>query len=274
MRLVLVKTKVLVIGCGNMGGALAAGYRRRHPAAEILGIDRDPARAASLLPADVAIDLVASPAEAAGFVPDLVLLALKPQLLGDALPALLPLCAGALVVSIAAGVPSARLRELLGSHARLVRAMPNLPAMVGEGMTTLFAAGLDARDRALAEDLFAAVGDTAWLDDEALIDAATAVAGSGPAYFFALVEHLAAAGVAEGLPPALAERLARRTCIGAAALLAADPRPAAALKAAVCSPRGTTEAGLAAMEGEGALPRVVAAGVAAAHRRAIELAAA
>lgn len=266
-----VKTKVLVVGCGNMGAALAAGFARAHPAADVVALDREPQRAAALLPAGTSIALYRTPADIPGFCADIVILALKPQLLGDALTELLPLCAGALVISIAAGTPLARLRALLGGHRRVVRAMPNLPVQVGEGMTTLYASGLEPADVAAAEAVFITVGAVAWVAREALIDAATAVAGSGPAYFFALVEHLAAAGIAEGLPAELAERLARQTCVGAAALLDADERPAAALKAAVCSPRGTTEAGLAAMEG-GGLPDLLAAGVAAAHRRAIELA--
>lgn len=268
-----VKHKVLVVGCGNMGAALAAGYAAAHPAAQVVGIDRDPARAASLLPPRARVPVFASPEEVLGFCPDRVILALKPQALGDALASVVALCGEALVVSIAAGVGVERLRTLLGGHRRIARAMPNLPVVVGKGMSVLHAGDLSPADAAACREIFAAVGDVAWVDDEARIDAATAVAGSGPAYFFAMVEHLAAAGVAEGLPVELAERLARQTCIGAAALLAADPRSAANLKAAVCSPRGTTEAGLAAMEGVGGLPAAVAAGVAAAHGRARELAA-
>lgn len=266
--------KLLVVGCGNMGAALAAGYALAHPTAEVVALDHDPQRARSLLPPDSRVAVRRELAELGDFRPDLVILALKPQVLGAALADFVPLCRDALVVSIAAGIGRARLAELLGGHRRILRAMPNLPVVVGAGMSTLYAPDLAAADVALGESLFAAVGEIAWVADEALIDAATAVAGSGPAYFFAMVEQLARAGVAEGLPPELAERLARQTCIGAAAQLQRDVRPAAALKAAVCSPRGTTEAGLAAMETPDGLPRVIAAGVAAAHRRARELAAA
>lgn len=267
--------KLLVVGCGNMGAALAAGYAAAYPTAEVVALDHDPQRAAGLLPPASRIVVRREPAELGEFRPDLVILALKPQVLGTALADLIPLCRDALVVSIAAGVSLARLAERLGGQRRILRAMPNLPVVVGAGMTTLYAGpALAAADRAAGEALFAAVGEVAWVADEALIDAATAVAGSGPAYFFAIVEQLARAGVAEGLPPELADRLARQTCIGAATQLQRDNRPAAALKAAVCSPRGTTEAGLAAMETPDGLPRVIAAGVAAAHRRAGELAAA
>ncbi|MEN3374190.1 pyrroline-5-carboxylate reductase [Dechloromonas sp. ZS-1] len=263
---------VLVVGCGNMGAALAAGYVRAHPAARVIAIDPDPARARSLLPPVSPVTVYADLAAAGAFVPDIVILAVKPQLLGQALPALIECVAPALVISIAAGTPLARLQAGLNGHQRLVRAMPNLPVVVGAGASTLFACALSVADLVLAEGVFAAVGSVDWLPDEAQIDAATALAGSGPGYVFAFVEHLAAAGVAQGLTPALAARLARQTVIGAAAQLAADPRPATVLKAAVCSPKGTTEAGLRVMEQPDALPRILADGVAAAHQRAGELA--
>lgn len=269
----LVKHKVLVVGCGNMGAALAAGYAASHPSAQVVAIDRDSERAASLLPLDSPVEIFASPEALPDFCPELVILALKPQVLGESLADFVGLCSEALIVSIAAGVSVERLRDLFGGHRRIARAMPNLPVIVGKGMSVIYSGELSPADVTACHEVFEAVGDVAWVDDEALIDAATAVAGSGPAYFFAMVEHLAAAGVAEGLSIELAERLARQTCVGAAALLAADSRSAVTLKAAVCSPRGTTEAALAVMEGVTGLPTVVAAGVAAAHARARELAA-
>lgn len=266
------KMTVLVVGCGNMGAALAGGYARRYPDVDVLAIDRDPARARAMLPADSRVTVHGDFAALSGMRPSVVILALKPQVLGDVLSDFITLCADALVVSIAAGVGCARLSALLGGHRRVVRAMPNLPVVVGEGMTALFGDGLSAADCATAEGIFSAVGQAAWVTDEETIDRATAVAGSGPAYFFAFVEHLAAAGVEAGLPADLAERLARQTCIGAAALLRDDPRSAAALKAAVCSPGGTTQAGLAAMETPAGLAAIASQGVAAAFRRARELA--
>lgn len=268
-----VKHKILVLGCGNMGAALASGYAVSHPLSQVVAIDRDPVRAASLLPLGSPVKVFVSPEEVLDLCPDLVILALKPQVLGETLADFIDLCGEALIVSIAAGVGVERLRELFGGHMRIARAMPNLPVVVGKGMSVLYSGDLSPADVTACHEVFEAVGDVAWVDEETLIDAATAVAGSGPAYFFAMVEHLAAAGVAEGLSIELAERLARQTCVGAAALIAADSRSAATLKAAVCSPRGTTEAGLMAMEGIAGLPAVVAAGVAAAHARARELAA-
>ena len=266
--------KLLVIGCGNMGAALAAGFAAAHPSAQVVALDSDPQRARALLPAGVAVAVYRQPSELAGFRPDTVIFALKPHVLGAALAEFVPLVVGALVISVAAGVSLARLSELLGGHRRVVRAMPNLPVVVRQGMTTLYGEALTAADAAACAAVFSAVGQVAWVDREVQIDVATAIAGSGPAYFFALVEQLALAGAGEGLPPDLARRLAAQTCIGAASLLQHDGRDAAALKAAVCSPRGTTEAGLAAMEMPDGLPRVVAAGVHAAHLRSRELAAA
>ncbi|WP_412480385.1 pyrroline-5-carboxylate reductase [Azonexus sp. IMCC34839] len=266
------KKTVLFIGCGNMGAALAGGYARRHPETEVVAIDRDPARASSLLPSDSGVRVYSRIEDVADVRPSIVVLALKPQVLGEALGGFLAVCRDALVVSIAAGASLARLAQNLGSHRRLVRAMPNLPVVVGQGMSTLYGEGLSESDRELASALFAAVGEVAWVNSETQIDLATAVAGSGPAYFFAIVDHLAQAGVANGLAPELAARLARQTCIGAASLMANDARSAGELRAAVCSPGGTTEAGLAAMEHEGALPGILANGVAAAYARAGELA--
>lgn len=264
--------KLLVVGCGNMGAALAAGFAAAHPAAEVFALDRDPERARSLLPPGSPVAVRRTPAELAGWQPDLVILALKPQILGTALAEFILLLRSALVISVAAGVGLARLSQLLDGHRRLVRAMPNLPVVVGQGMTTLYADSPAAADVAACAAVFNAVGQAAWVASEGLIDAATAIAGSGPAYFFALVEQLAKAGEAEGLPAELALHLASQTFIGAASLLQQDGRPAAALKAAVCSPRGTTEAGLGALEQPDALPRAVAASVRAAHQRAVELA--
>ncbi len=263
---------VLFIGCGNMGAALAAGYAFAHPEARVLAVDREPERARALLPAGAPVTVYRNMDELAGVKPALVIIALKPQVFEQALAELRPLCADALVISIAAGVGCQRLAGLLGGHRRIVRAMSNLPVVAGQGMTTLFGDGLEPADRELASQVFAAVGKVAWLDDENAIDLATAVAGSGPAYFFAFVEHLTAAGVAAGLSSELAATLARQTCIGSAALLDRDTRSATSLKQAVCSPGGTTSAGLAAMETSEGLAPLVAAGVAAAYRRARELA--
>jgi pyrroline-5-carboxylate reductase len=150
--------------------------------------------------------------------------------------------------------------------------MPNLPGAVGKGISALYAGpGSKLADRARAEALLAALGDTVWVTEEAMIDTVTAVSGSGPAYVFLLVEALAHAAEAEGLSPALAMRLARATIIGAGALLDGDKRDAGDLRRAVTSPGGTTEAALDILMGDDALAKLIGHAVAAARRRAGEL---
>ncbi len=204
----------------------------------------------------------------------MLVLAVKPQTFaGD--PASFAALAGpsTLVVSILAGQTLANLRAGLPAAGAIVRAMPNLPACVGCGMTALAAEpGLLAPARATADLLLAAVGATEWLDED-LIDAVTAVSGSGPAYAFLLAEALAEAGAAAGLPAAVAARLARATLEGAGALMRAQPDvPVAALREAVTSPGGTTAAALDVLRAPDGLSPLLTAAVAAAKRRAGELA--
>ncbi len=202
-----------------------------------------------------------------------VVLAIKPQVLkgeGDLLGTLGK--TGALVLSIAAGIGTKMLRSKLGGRAPLIRAMPNTPGAIGRGITVLCAGGkLSAKDRALAEALMSPLGEMLWIDDEALMDAVTAVSGSGPAYVFLLAEALASAGRAQGLDGATAERLARATVAGAGALLAADARPASDLRKEVTSPGGTTEAGLTVLMAEDGLEVLLRNTVDAATRRGREL---
>ena len=199
--------------------------------------------------------------------------AIKPQVLKTEATRLAAFAdAGALIVSIAAGTSTAAFVRALGPRARIIRAMPNLPGAIGKGISALYAGrGAKRADRARAEALLAALGDTVWVKEEAMIDTVTAVSGSGPAYVFLLVEALARAAEAEGLSPALAMRLARATIIGAGALLDADKRDASELRRAVTSPGGTTEAALGILMGEDALAKLIGHAVAAARRRAGEL---
>jgi pyrroline-5-carboxylate reductase len=202
-----------------------------------------------------------------------VVLAIKPQVLkgeGDLLGTLGK--TGALVLSIAAGIGTTLLRSRLGGGAPLVRAMPNTPGAIGRGITVLCAGGkLSAKDRTLAEGLMSALGETLWIDDETLMDAVTAVSGSGPAYVFLLAETLAAAGRAQGLDGPTAERLARATVSGAGALLAADSRPASDLRKEVTSPGGTTEAALNVLMASEGLEALMGRAVDAATRRGRDL---
>jgi pyrroline-5-carboxylate reductase len=176
--------------------------------------------------------------------PLLVVLAVKPQIWRAAIAGLEEKLAGSVLVSVMAGVPIAALEAAIPG-AIIVRAMPNTPAAIGRGVTGLFSA--HAASRPLVTPLFEASGDAHWLDREADFDALTGVSGSGPAYVFAFIEALAAAGEAQGLSPGLAMALARGTVTGAAALAASDPAEASELRRRVTSPGGTTAAGLAAL---------------------------
>lgn len=253
-----------VVGCGNMGGALLRRW---------LACGLDPASVTIIdpMPRDPPADvrLLPAPPEG-GDAPRLVLLAVKPQLLGAIADALRSRLGNALVVSILAGAEIETLRRSLSS--RIVRAMPNMPAQIGQGATVL--CGGSAEDRALAEALMAAAGTVHWIENEQLFDAVTGVSGSGPAYLFRFIEALGAAGVAAGLPAATASALALETVVGAAALAALRNFSPAELRAQVTSPNGTTAAGLAMLDGEGGLSALLEDTVAAAARRSRELASA
>lgn len=262
-----------LIGAGAMGGALLRGW--------IAAGTIDPARSAVIDPA--AEDLLRLVAGETGVninpkaediaAVDVLILAIKPQSVETVAPLYAGLAAKALVLSVMAGVSVATLSRLLGGAKDIVRAMPNLPAAVGAGMSGLFAApDVAAARRDLAERLMGAVGETAWVDSEEALAAVTAVSGSGPAYFFLLTEALAEAGVDLGLDWALAVKLARTTAEGAGAMLAADPRPPAAMRQAVTSPGGTTAAALSVLDGESAALRtLLREAVAAAAARARQL---
>jgi pyrroline-5-carboxylate reductase len=258
---------LVLLGCGKMGSALLAGWLAGGlPAAAVHVLE--PLPSAWLRARGVALNgaLPASPAVA--------LLAVKPQMMGAALPALQGYGNGrTLFVSIAAGTTLATLAAALGDRAPIVRTMPNTPAMVGRGITALVAgAQASAADLTLAEGLMAAVGETVVLEDEALIDAVTAVSGSGPAYVFHLIEALAAAGVAEGLPAEIAMQLARATVAGAGELAHRSEDTAGQLRINVTSPGGTTAAALRVlMDAEAGFPALLRRAVKAAADRGREL---
>jgi len=253
-----------------MGGALFAGWAARGLAPSVV-VDPSPA-VAGTRPADTVVPSVDR--VPAGFAPGAVILAVKPQMADAVLPALRgTLPHDAVLLSIMAGRPIDSLMQATGGVSAVVRAMPNTPASIGRGMTVACAGpGVTSSQRELCTALLAAVGDVAWVEDEALMDPVTAVSGSGPAYVFLLAELLEHAGVAEGLPAALARQLARRTISGAGALLDASGEDAAALRQAVTSPHGTTAAALAILMADAAWPRAVTAAIRAATARAQELA--
>jgi pyrroline-5-carboxylate reductase len=203
-----------------------------------------------------------------------IVLAVKPQVMGDVAPQYRALVApSTLALSIAAGTTTASLKAHLGASAAVVRAMPNTPAAVGRGITVLFAAdGVTQAQANLAAELMAAVGDVRRVEDEALMDAVTAVSGSGPAYVFHLIETLAAAGVAAGLDRPLADDLARATVVGSGELARLSADPPAKLRTDVTSPGGTTEAALKVLMADpGGLRELMVRAVQAAARRSKEL---
>jgi pyrroline-5-carboxylate reductase len=199
--------------------------------------------------------------------------ALKPQILRTEAGRLKPIAAsGALMLSIAAGTSIAALRKAWGRQALIIRAMPNIPGAIGRGITALYAPPrISGSQRVRAETLVAGLGKTIWVGREVLIDAVTAVSGSGPAYVFLMTECLAQAARKQGFSAEIADKLARATFSGAGALLDIDPRGPAALRKDVTSPRGTTEAALGVLMKEDALARLLVEAVSAARARATEL---
>ncbi|WP_299360279.1 pyrroline-5-carboxylate reductase [uncultured Paracoccus sp.] len=258
---------LILVGCGRMGGALLKGWLNRglDPAAVYV---IDPAAPAWLAERGIRANGATPPN------PAVLVLAVKPQMMGDVLPALQAAAEGAdtLILSVAAGVTLERFGRAFPG-APIVRAMPNTPAAIGQGISAII--GNDRATAApmdLAQALMAAVGRVVRLQDESQMDAVTAVSGSGPAYVFHLIEALARAGEAEGLPPSLALDLARATVAGAGALAVAGDEDPAVLRANVTSPGGTTAAGLAVlMDDRSGLPDLIRRTVAAAAARSREL---
>jgi pyrroline-5-carboxylate reductase len=198
---------------------------------------------------------------------DVVVLAVKPQQLKDVLSPLPKLQPRQLVLSVAAAVRAADIARWLQGHNAVVRAMPNTPALVGEGATGLYAlSGVSAEQRSWADRIMGAVGTVVWVEDESLIDAITAISGSGPAYVFYFIEALEQAGVELGLAANTARQLALQTFLGASTLALRDAAPPAELRARVTSRGGTTERGIQALEDGGVRATVLAAARAAAQR--------
>ena len=235
---------LVLLGCGKMGTALLTGWLQAGvPAASVWVIEPNPTD--WLKASGVHLNEGLPPA------PAVALLAVKPQMMGAALPALQALGNGTtLFVSIAAGTSIATFEAALGADTPIVRTMPNTPAMVGRGITGICANQAGQSGLALARALLLAVGEVVELEGEHQIDAVTAVSGSGPAYVFHLIEALAAAGVAEGLSEEVAMKLARATVCGAGELAFRSPEPASQLRINVTSPGGTTAAALAVLMDE------------------------
>ena len=261
-----------LIGAGKMGSAMLDGW---------LALGLDPAKVAVIEPEPsaevarlVARGLALNPPSAVSRATSVVVIAIKPQIASEVLADLTPLVgASTLVISIMAGRTLDFLARVLPGNVAIVRAMPNTPAAIGRGISVAVAnARATPLQRDLAQGLLSAVGVVEWIDDEALMDAVTAVSGSGPAYVFLLAESLARAGATAGLPADLSARLARATVAGSGELLHRVELDAATLRRNVTSPGGTTAAALDVLMAEGGLDQLMTEAVAAATRRSRALA--
>ena len=260
---------LVLVGAGKMGGAMLDGW---------LALGLDPAKIAikEPQPAPEIAALAARGVRVNAAVTDaaVIVIAVKPQVAADVVPGLKALVRpGTIAVSVMAGKTIAFLQDGLGASAAIVRSIPNTPAAIGRGITVAVPnAHVTQGQRALADALLSGVGAVEWVDDEGLIDASTAVSGSGPAYVFLLAESLARAGAAAGLPEALAARLARATVAGAGELLHRSSLDAATLRQNVTSPGGTTAAALDVLMAADGLDPLLRKAVAAATNRSRELA--
>ncbi|HZZ60835.1 MAG TPA: pyrroline-5-carboxylate reductase [Roseiarcus sp.] len=263
--------RLVLVGAGKMGAAMAAGWLEGGlEASSLTVLEPNPSRDVEALGAKGVAVNPSNPAP-----PEALVLAVKPESLDSVAPQIAPIVGErTLVVSILAGKTITNLKARLPQARPVVRAMPNTPAAIGCGVTAAFASPeATGGQRSWCETLLGAIGAFYWLEDEAQIDAVTAVSGSGPAYVFALTEALAAAGERLGLRPDLAMNLARGTVEGAAELMRRESGTApAVLRRAVTSPGGTTAAALAVLQGEDGLDGLMVRAVGAAHARAAEMA--
>lgn len=266
---------VAFIGGGNMARSLIGGLLQAGGDANKVHVAEPVAELRDALAHDFRVHTFEDAAQAATGA-DVWVLAVKPQVLRDVCAALAPIAQAQrpLVVSIAAGITGEQIDRWLGGGIAVVRCMPNTPAMLGAGVTGLHAnTATTNAQRDIAQVLLSSAGKTVWVDDESLMDAVTAVSGSGPAYVFLLAEAMQVAGEAEGLPPDAARTLTIETLLGAARMLTADDTPAAELRRRVTSPNGTTQAAIESFEANG-FRDIVARAVHAARVRGAELAAA
>jgi len=262
--------KIVFLGGGNMANALIGGMLKQGFAAGDITVIDPGSEARAKLTAAYAVDCLDAADKLAGPA-DLIVLAVKPQQMKEAVQPLVPLLGNAVVVSIAAGLDMAALSRFLGGHRKIVRCMPNTPALIGAGITGLCALPeVSANERDAADRVLRAVGSTVWIADEAKMDGVTALSGSGPAYVFLFIEALQQAAADLGFTPEQGRQLAIETVQGAAALAAQSTEPAAVLRERVTSKGGTTEAALRTMAEQGVKEGIVA-GVKAAEARGREL---
>lgn len=263
----LARRGLVMLGCGKMGSAMLSGWLARGlPAAAVHVIDPNPSNWLRDQGVSLGADLPKNPA--------LVLLAVKPQIMQAALPQVAGYAGGGTVfLSVAAGITLARFEQSLGSATPIIRSIPNTPAAVGKGITALIGnTAVSEPDLVLAETLLSAIGQTVRLEHEEQMDAVTGVSGSGPAYVFHMIEALASAAEAQGLPAAMAMHLAKATVAGAGALAETAEETPAQLRVNVTSPNGTTQAGLEVlMDATQGLTPLMTQTVTAATRRSQEL---
>ena len=263
---------VVLVGCGQMGSAMLRGWLASGAASRFVVIE--PAGMPAALSSSPGVEAYRTASELSGaLAPDAVVFAVKPQVINDIVPAYRRFAGPRTVfMSIAAGTTIAGLAKHLGDAA-IVRVMPNTPAAIARAISVACAnSRVTAAQRQLCDALLAAIGESAWVEDEGLIDPVTAVSGSGPAYVFLLIETLAEAGVKAGLPADLALRLARATVAGAGELARVSPDNPSRLRENVTSPGGTTRAALDVLMAEDGLAALMTRAVAAATRRSRELA--
>ena len=260
--------KIVFLGGGNMANALIGGMLKQGFAASDIDVIDPGADARNKLAATYAVNCHESAKTVAASM-DILILAVKPQQMKEAVAPLAGQIGDALVISIAAGLDMAALSRWLGGTRRIVRCMPNTPALIGAGITGLCALPeVSAAQRAAADRVLKAVGTTVWIDDEAKIDGVTAISGSGPAYVFLFIEALQQAAAELGFTPEQGRQLAIETVQGAAALAAQSDEPAATLRERVTSKGGTTAAALQVMAERGVKEGIVAGCHAAAARGA------
>ncbi len=268
------KGNLVLLGAGKMGGAMLEGWLKAGAdAKKIVALDPSPPPEIKALIEKHAIRH--NPPVALIGETEVILAAVKPQIMEDVLPSVVPLKTfRPLILSIAAGKTIASFERHFGKDAAIIRSIPNTPASIGRGITAMAAnPNVSAEQQALAAALLSSIGEVVTVDDESLIDAATAVSGSGPAYVFYLTECLAEAGVMAGIPATLAMQLARATVAGAGELMRQTGLPAATLRQNVTSPKGTTHAALQVlMKDKDGLQALMTEAIAAATKRSRELA--
>lgn len=265
--------KICLVGAGNMGGAMLMGWLEGGIApSDVTVIDPAPRGEMAAMLQKHDISAVAKAPE--DYRPDVMIIAVKPQMMETVLPSLAMLIGTNTVsVSVAAGTTISAMEKHLGLGA-IVRAMPNTPALLRKGITVCCANdAVSEPQRQRVDLLLKSIGIVEWVENEKLIDAVTAVSGSGPAYVFHLAEAMAAAGIEQGLTPELANKLARETIAGAGAMLSQLPEPSSTLRQNVTSPNGTTAAALSVLMSDGAMENLLSAAIAAARKRSEELAA-